>query len=58
MAALIGIGGDEVSTGEIENRDEYLDGVPIFDNRPIDFSGGVGLDGEPMVIMNRPCFRA
>ena len=47
MAALIGT--DMSHTRESEHIDESLDGVPLFDDRPIDFSGGAGLDGEPMV---------
>ena len=35
--------------GEGDAVDENLDGVPLVDNRPIDFSGGNELDGEPMV---------
>lgn len=50
MAALIGGSG----SGEIvekEQVEENLDGIPIFDDHPIDFSGGAALDGEPMVYM-------
>ena len=61
VAALIGVGeesegrGDTAAAGEMEAQIEQLrppddlDGVPIFDDRPIDFSGGAGLDGMPMV---------
>ena len=59
MAALIGVGEDADVAGrkagsaaaqvELEQMEEDLDGLPIFDNRPIDFSGGTGLDGIPMV---------
>ncbi len=58
MAALIGIAEDGEATagtddmGALALREqvaEDLDGVPIFDDRPIDFSGGAGLDGLPMV---------
>jgi ribosomal protein S6E (S10) len=60
VAALIGVG--EEAEGEKAGAEEAvevqgerlgapgdLDGVPIFDDRPIDFSGGAGLDGMPMV---------
>lgn len=47
MAALIG--GDDLT--EKQQMEENLDGVPILDNNPIDFSGGAALDGEPMVSM-------
>ncbi len=50
MAALIGGGGDG-DIMEKQHLEENLDGVPIFDNHPIDFSGGAALDGEPMVCM-------
>lgn len=53
MAALIGVGEETEGVGsndgvQREPADD-LDGVPIFDDRPIDFSGGAGLDGMPMV---------
>ena len=57
MAALIGVGEEEAGgarddvIGQIHREQvaDDLDGVPIFDNRPIDFSGGAGLDGVPLV---------
>lgn len=49
IAALIGVGEDPGASLESQNVEESLDGIPIFDDRPIDFSGGAGLDGEPMV---------
>lgn len=55
MAALIGVGSSDSGGGDMrdivekEQEEGSLDGVPIFDDRPIDFSGGAGLDGEPMV---------
>ena len=48
VAALIGGAGDD-DIIEKQQMEENLDGVPIFDNHPIDFSGGAALDGEPMV---------
>lgn len=49
MAALIGVSDDPEPEDTSEQVDDSLDGIPIFDDRPIDFSGGAGLDGEPMV---------
>lgn len=43
VAALISTGKQE------ESSDTDLDGVPLLDTKPIDFSGGTSIDGVPMV---------
>lgn len=55
MAALIGVVEESKPSVESSSQQgqESLDGIPIFDNRPIDFSGGADLDGEPIVSVNR-----
>lgn len=45
MAALMSLK-SEGEEGQEEEQD--LDGLPLLDNRPIDFSGGAGLDGIPI----------
>ena len=42
VAALISTKPEGVSEGDI-------DGVPLMDDQPIDFSKGVSIDGVPMV---------
>ena len=51
VALMGGVEGDsELGTGaEPQSEQCDLDGIPLFDNQPIDFSGGAALDGEPMV---------
>lgn len=46
VAALMSAGGQ--SSEPVSD----VDGIPILDNRPIDFSGGQGLDGIPLDTVN------
>ena len=57
VAALMSIGKDGEEEEE-EEEDQDLNGLALVNNRPIDFSGGAGLDGEPMdeVRINLFCY--